>query len=67
MAFAPSKSNTSRLVAALLAVFAVALIAGASQASAADRGWTPTGDLQGVYLQVHNGLIAPDDSSAEQF
>jgi hypothetical protein len=67
MAFAPSKSNTSRLVAALLAVFAVALIAGASQASAADRGWTPTGDLQNVYLQVHNGLIAPDSSDADQF
>jgi hypothetical protein len=66
MAFAPTKTNTSRLVAALLAVFAVALIAGASQASAADHGWTPTGDLQGVNLQVHNGLIAPDSSDADQ-
>jgi hypothetical protein len=67
MAFAPTKTNTSRLVAALLAVFAVALIAGAGQASAADHGWAPTGDLQGVYLQVHNGLIAPDSSDADQF
>jgi hypothetical protein len=67
MAFAPTKSTNSRLVAALLAVLAVALFAGASQASATDRGWAPTGALQGVYLQVHNGLIAPDSSDADQF
>jgi hypothetical protein len=68
MATAPFKSNSNRLTAIVsFAVALIALLAIAGTSSAADRGWTSTGDIQNVHLQVHNGLVAPDDDTAEQF
>lgn len=64
MASAPSISKTILSFAVLAAAL---LLFGATQASAADRGFVSTGDISKVNLQVHNGLVAPSDSDGDQF
>lgn len=67
MASAPLINRSPRVLAAIFTAVIALFAIGAANASAKDKGWTTSGPLGNVVLQVHNGLIAPDDSSGEQF